>query len=99
MTLSVIQSHRNGKPKRKSLRKKLVSQLLLSITQSYRMKRGTKTKTISLLPSVLAKGLKAAKKRGFGNSFSAYVAKRIEEDDAQIAAATNGAPKKEAVPA
>jgi predicted CopG family antitoxin len=44
------------------------------------MRRTTKTKTISLDPDVEKKGIKLAKKRGFKNSFSAYIAKLIEDD-------------------
>jgi hypothetical protein len=44
------------------------------------MRRTTRTKTISLDPDVERKGLKQARRRGFKNSFSAYVAKLILED-------------------
>ncbi len=44
------------------------------------MPRTTKTKTISLDPEITRKGLKQAQRRGFKNSFSAYVAKLILED-------------------
>lgn len=48
------------------------------------MKRTTRTKTVSLDPAVLSKGLKNALRRGFKNSFSAYIAKRILEDDENL---------------
>lgn len=48
------------------------------------MPRATKTKSISLDPVTLGKGVRLAKKRGFKNSFSALVAKLIEEDDARL---------------
>jgi hypothetical protein len=44
------------------------------------MRRTTKTKTISLDPDTERQGLKQAQRRGFKNSFSAYVAKLILED-------------------
>jgi hypothetical protein len=44
------------------------------------MRRTTRTKTISLDPDVERKGLRQARRRGFKNSFSAYVAKLIVED-------------------
>lgn len=44
------------------------------------MARSTKTKTISLDPSVQRLGVKTARIRGFRNSFSAYVAKLITDD-------------------
>jgi hypothetical protein len=44
------------------------------------MARTTRTKTISLDPDVERKGVKQARRRGFKNSFSAYVAKLIVED-------------------
>jgi len=49
------------------------------------MRRTTRTKTISLDPDVERKGLKQARRRGFRNSFSAYVAKLILEDAEAIA--------------
>jgi hypothetical protein len=45
------------------------------------MGRATKTKTISLEAKTLRKGIRLAEKRGFKNSFSAYIADRIEADD------------------
>lgn len=45
------------------------------------MARATTTKTISLEPEVLRKGRRLAKLRGFTNSYSAYIAKLIEDDD------------------
>jgi hypothetical protein len=56
-----------------------------SITQKHSMRRTTRTKTISLDPDVERKGLKQARRRGFRNSFSAYVAKLILEDAEAIA--------------
>jgi hypothetical protein len=44
------------------------------------MPRATKTKTISLEPDVRNKGIKSARRRGFRNSFSAYIAKLILDD-------------------
>jgi hypothetical protein len=49
------------------------------------MRRTTRTKTISLDPDIERKGLKQARRRGFRNSFSAYVAKLILEDSEAIA--------------
>jgi hypothetical protein len=49
------------------------------------MARTTEQRTISLEPATLRKGFKRAKERGFKQSFSAYVAKLINEDDAALA--------------
>lgn len=54
--------------------------IIASITHSDSMPRTTRTKTISLDPDVERKGVKQARRRGFKNSFSAYVAKLIVED-------------------
>lgn len=48
------------------------------------MARTTQTKTISLDPEVIRKAEDLAKRRGFKNSFSAYVALLIDRDDEQI---------------
>jgi hypothetical protein len=52
------------------------------------MARSTKQKTISLDKETLARGLRNAAVRGFKNSFSAYLAKRIVEDE--VALSGNG---------
>lgn len=66
-----------------------------SNTQSYSMSRTTKQRSISLDPAILKKGLLRAKQRGFGKSFSAYVNRRIEEDNEEL----NGTAKPAAKPA
>jgi len=85
-----IRSHIQYDGKRKRKNKFILQPSLTSImTQSDSMrqmkKRTTITKTISLNPSVQRKGEKLAARRGFGNSFSAYIAKLILEDAARLA--------------